>query len=165
MKSPALILLRGAPGSGKTTVAEQIIGMKPNWAHFEIDMYFKSFGEPYVFRPVDAPAADTWCRNATLGALSTGKVVVVSNNFIEPMEMGPYIEMVATGMADRLIVVNCLGEFPSVHGEPERRIERMRERIQQFDLTEYLSRLNVNADVMSTDALLGLVGLFDTQET
>ncbi|MDF5393465.1 AAA family ATPase, partial [Vibrio parahaemolyticus] len=76
MSLAKLILIRGLPGSGKTTLAKQLaieLGAK----HFEADMYFENDEGDYHFEPVQLPQAHEWCFQQTRKWLNKGRVVIV----------------------------------------------------------------------------------------
>lgn len=71
-----LILVRGLPGSGKSTYARSL-GIR----HYEADDFFQT-PNGWEFRPMELPAAHYWCLDATDTSLSIGESVVVSNTFV-----------------------------------------------------------------------------------
>ena len=85
---PRLVLIRGVPGSGKSTRARNFKG----YVHFEADMYFTKDGV-YSFDPDLLPAAHQWCIQKTRETLEQGSKVVVSNVFANAWEIKPYVEL------------------------------------------------------------------------
>ena len=79
-----LIILRGCPGSGKSTFAKTLGG-----AHFETDMYFVSDDGTYNFDPSKLRDAHNWCQNNVHTAMienntsGINKTIVVSNTFTQ----------------------------------------------------------------------------------
>lgn len=124
-----LILIRGLPGSGKTTVAKQFkrLGFK----HLEADMYFTDTNGGYTYMPSQIGWAHQWCRENADEALSLGKSVVVANTFSRVWEMEPYFEL-AEKYKIKPLVIQCCGQFVSEHGVPEETIERMRARWEPY---------------------------------
>lgn len=127
---PSLILIRGLPGSGKSTIARRLCRV-PNTAHFEADMFFMENGE-YKFDASMLPNAHRWCQNETRSALQAGMDVVVSNTFTTLREMEPYFAMAREfGLTPNVVLAE--GDFGNVHGVPAEALERMKRRF-QYDL-------------------------------
>ena len=124
-----LYLLRGLPGSGKTTLAKSIGGM-----HMEADKYFMDEGE-YKFDPSKTRDAHAWCQNA-VSVWMTNSVpkIVVSNTFTQEWEMEYYFELAKEHgyRVYSLIVENRHGESENTntHNVPKEKIDSMRERFQ-----------------------------------
>ena len=112
-----LILIRGLPGSGKTTMAAVLamIGYK----HFEADMFFE-VGGVYRYDSSRIRDAHAWCKQSTQDALTAGTRVVVSNTFTRLDEMGPY-----RSMTTNLQVIEARGQWENVHGVPAEMLARM----------------------------------------
>ena len=120
-----LVMIRGLPGSGKSTMAKSMTG----YMHYEADMYFMKDGE-YKFDQSKIADAHKWCQCATRLALKTAGVVV-SNTFTQKWEMQPYFDMAAElGVPVR--VIEATGNFNNIHGVPEAAIERMRARWEEL---------------------------------
>lgn len=85
-----LFLLRGIPGSGKSTVASSIGG-----THLESDMYFiDSITGDYIFNPNKLKEAHEWCQESVLSFMIAGESkIVVSNTFTQEWEMEPYYKI------------------------------------------------------------------------
>lgn len=117
-----LVLIRGLPGSGKSTIARSMAG----YVHLEADMFFAQDGE-YKFDAGKIKDAHAWCQAMTRDALSQEKDVVVSNTFTQQWEMIPYIRM-ATEYGIVAQIIEAKGNFMNVHGVPPEVIEKMRAR-------------------------------------
>lgn len=100
-----LVLIRGLPGSGKSTIARNMRGFE----HIEADMFFEQEGE-YRFDPAKLNDAHRYCLERTRAALAQGKNVVVSNTFSRCLEMAPYFSL---GVPVR--VIEAKGQFVSIH--------------------------------------------------
>lgn len=126
MKTPEreLLLIRGLPGSGKTTMAKEYA--KAGYAHCEADQYFEAGGE-YRFDPVKLRPAHDDCLRRAIAALDAGRSVVVSNTFTRLWEMEPYLKA-AKKRKINVRIVEATGSWPNVHGVPQDAIERMRAR-------------------------------------
>ena len=121
-----LILLRGLPGSGKTTFAKLLGG-----EHVEADLYFITDGE-YKFNPSKIKDAHEWCQDIVESYLRNEvEQVIVSNTFTQDWEMQLYMDL-ANKYGYRvtsLIVENRHGSN-SVHNVPEETIDKMKKRFQ-----------------------------------
>lgn len=119
-----LVLIRGLPGSGKSTMARG--AMFDDFEHYEADMFFELGGE-YCYDSSKIRDAHEWCQRETFKALSNGKSVVVSNTFTRRFEMYPYFDMAKTfGIEPRIMEAN--GSWPNVHGVPAKVVDMMRQR-------------------------------------
>jgi len=95
-----LILIRGLPGTGKTTLAKQLVaGASEDAKHCEADRFFykpdRNGGLQYVFDPSKLPEAHANCLSRTEHALKDGRSVVVSNTFTQRWEMEGYLKLYA----------------------------------------------------------------------
>lgn len=118
-----LTIIRGLPGSGKTTLARTIPAL-----HVEADMFFMRNGK-YEYNPKRIKEAHTWCQSVARFALGYGADVVVSNTFTTLKEIEPYLSMTW----DKLEVIKCVGEFGSVHDVPEETLAKMKARWQDYE--------------------------------
>ena len=86
-----LFVVRGLPGSGKSTYAKTLV--QPS-AHFEADQYFVRGGK-YNFDPSKLKDAHADCLARTRKAMVEGKHkrVAVSNTFTMKWEVQPYIDL------------------------------------------------------------------------
>lgn len=119
-----LILFRGLPGSGKSTMAESLCNEV--WS---ADMFFEKSGE-YIFDPTRLSEAHQWCRAHTEKSMDEGESLIgVANTFTEEWEMEPYFELAKRYgyQVSTLIVENRHGS-KNVHGAPDEAVERMRNR-------------------------------------
>jgi len=127
-----LFLLRGLPGSGKTTLAKSIGGI-----HIEADMYFMKDGE-YQFDVTKLRDAHQWCQEGvekSMRALDNPKIgtkrITVSNTFTQEWEMKPYFDLAEKHgyRVYSLIVENRHGGV-NEHGVPEDKLEIMKNRFE-----------------------------------
>ena len=115
-----LVLIRGLPGSGKSTMA-RVLAMV-GYEHFEADQFFMRDGV-YHFDGARVREAHAWCQRSTRQALQKGKRTVVSNTFTQLREMEPYL-----GMSRKVRVIEATGQWRNVHDVPPETLKRMAER-------------------------------------
>jgi len=122
-----LVLVRGLPGSGKSTFARKL----EYFEHVEADMFFVTKDGQYIYNPDLIKDAHNWCQETTFKALADGWDVVVSNTFSRIWEMEPYFKMAKTfGM--QLTVIKMEGNFETIHNVSADAIQRMRERWEDY---------------------------------
>ena len=127
-----LIIIRGLPGSGKTTIAKKmLVNECEGYSHYEADMFFEDEEGNYVFDHNLLKKAHAWCKGCTRLDLQNGKSVIVSNTFTQMWEMKPYIEM-AEGFGIEYEVIEVSGEYGSIHGVPDEVIQKMKERWEPY---------------------------------
>lgn len=130
---PTLTLVRGLPGSGKSTYA-QSLGIRN---HCEADQFFVTDALGYNFDPTKLKQAHAWCQERTAKALSRGEDAVVANTFTTEWEIKVYVDM-ARDAGARLRIVTMTGDYGSIHGVPDDAIERMRSRFLGQDELEQI---------------------------
>jgi predicted kinase len=121
-----LILIRGAPGSGKSYLARRLLA--PGRAIIEADMLFET-EDGYHFDPRRLGEAHAWCQANATQLMFTGATPIVANTFTKLWELEPYIA-VATGLNISIEVHHCTAQYPNEHGVPEAAVQRM---IQEYE--------------------------------
>ena len=119
-ESGELVLIRGLPGSGKSTMAHEMVAN--GFVHFEADMFFTVDGI-YAYDPARIQDAHAWCQRMTRQALRDGQRVVVSNTFTRLQEMRPYRSMTSS-----VQVLEARGRWMNAHGVPAEMVRRMAQR-------------------------------------
>lgn len=123
-----LVLVRGIPGSGKSTVANAI-STGNDWLHYEADMYFVDKNGNYDWDKSKIGDAHKWCQSMTENALNMEYNVVVSNTFTTIKELRPYFA-IARDLSITPIVITANGAFNNVHNVPLDTLAKMRDRFQ-----------------------------------
>lgn len=124
-----LYLIRGVPGSGKSTKAKRML--QPGWRHFEADQYFMRTGK-YRYDQSKSGEAHRWCQGQTFHALRRGETVIVSNTFVTVGRLQVYIDM-ANQLGVPYTVYTCQGDFGSIHDVPEDVMMAMRDAWEPFE--------------------------------
>jgi predicted kinase len=121
-----LILLRGLPGSGKSTFAEVIGGFR-----CEADMYFMEDGE-YKFDITRIEKAHRWCKEQCESFMVREKPkVIVSNTFTQEWEMEAYYELAKQyGYKVTSVIVENRHGSKSVHNVPDATMGNMLNRFE-----------------------------------
>lgn len=126
-----LIIIRGLPGAGKTTLAKKMIENNPSFLHFEADMYFEEDGV-YKFVASKIGKAHEWCQNSTKTALQHGKTAVVSNTFTTRWEVEPYLLM-AERLGIPYEIITLTDNYGSIHNVPQETINKMQARFENIE--------------------------------
>ena len=142
-----LILIRGIPGTGKTTLANKI-GML-NTHHYEADMFFgRNYQENFDVSLLRS--AHEWCRLSTKKSLLDGYSVIVSNTFTTEREIRPYIEL-GKEFGAEITIYELTKEYGSIHNVPAETMNRMRGRfIKTIDMN---SELLENVTIVDANTL------------
>lgn len=123
-----LILIRGLPGSGKTTLAKKLAAQH-DMIHFETDQFFEdnSYDGTYVHDRAKWSTYNKACFMATDAAMSDGKNVVVSNCFCSKASMTNYLTAAEKHNYQVLVLV-ADGKYKSVRGLPDEAFEQIASR-------------------------------------
>ena len=124
-----LILLRGLPGSGKSTVAKLLTA---DYGRFrEADMFFMENGV-YKFDPSKIKDAHAWCKNEVeYLMIYDSRKIVVSNTFTQAWEMVPYYELAEKyGYRVYSLIVENRHNGVNEHNVPEESLIKMRNRFE-----------------------------------
>jgi predicted kinase len=129
-----LYLVRGLPGSGKSTFARSI--SKP-YQIFEADQYFMKKGK-YNFDPTKLKAAHQDCKQRVANRMRENLFnsifftnIVVSNTFTQEWEMKFYRNVAKRyGYKVHTIIVENRHYGTNIHGVPEDKLKVMEDRFE-----------------------------------
>ena len=124
-----LTLIRGLPGSGKSTMARKI-ALETGALHVEADMWF-NYSEKW--RNESVKMAHAICQEQAHKSLYYGRDVVVSNTFTQQWEMQPYLDM-ARQYGAQVEIITATGDYGSIHNVPAEAIQAMRERWEEVSV-------------------------------
>jgi len=120
-----LRLVRGLPGSGKSTIAKEF-----GCLHLEADMYHMRDSE-YVFDPKHIKQSHAWCFKQAYESLQLGLDVVVSNTFVAKWEIQPYLDL-EKELGIKVVVITATGDYGNVHTVPTDVLDRMRSKWEEL---------------------------------
>ena len=130
-----LFLVRGLPGSGKTTFANHIWN---EYAVCEADKFFYDKEGNYNFDASKIKDAHAWCRNEVETRMKDHQInqqyypeIVVSNTFTQEWEMKDYYELAEKyGYKVVSLIIENRHNGKNVHGVPDDKLEIMRNRFE-----------------------------------
>ena len=129
-----LILLRGLPGSGKTTLANTILLIKCTTESnvLSADDFFINDRGDYEFDVNKIKEAHNYCQfRCSEKMRQKAERIIVANTFTQEWEMEQYFKMAETYnyRVHTVIVENRHGS-ENVHNVPENKLQQMKERFQ-----------------------------------
>jgi predicted kinase len=129
MLLPALILIRGLPGSGKSSVAA-VLSEENKYPVLSIDHYFTDNDGTYNFRFGENHVAYAQCKERTEECMKKGlQKVFVDNTFTMEWEMEPYFQLAQTyNYYLFVLTVENHGSFKNVHNVTDDQLKKMAEK-------------------------------------
>ena len=122
MKPKTLFIVRGLPGSGKSTFASYL-----DAEVWEADQFFQEL-DGYKFDPSRLKEAHAWCRDGVRQEMELGTArIAVANTSTQKWEYEPYLEL-AKEFGYRVFVITVEGDHGNIHDVPEDAIARMHAR-------------------------------------
>jgi len=115
-----LVIIRGLPGSGKSTIARTEYEYHK---HVEADMWHMT-PNGYDFKVDQMGVAHKWCELTVERWLRNGVNVVVSNTHINWEQTRPYLA-IAKRCGAEVQVIEADGNFENIHDVPAEIIEKM----------------------------------------
>ena len=131
-----LILVRGLPGSGKTTLSHIILQL-PNNLEQEVlsaDDFFENEDGDYNFDATKLKEAHNYCQFRCSERMRQKKArIVVANTFTQEWEMEIYFDMAKryNYRVHSIIVENRHGN-ENIHGVPEDKLKQMKDRFEIY---------------------------------
>lgn len=120
MEKPVLVILRGIPGSGKTTFAKTCLS---GFVYYDADM----FNDPFNYLNI---AWSHWkCLDNVKNSLIEGYDIVVANTFTQEWEYQKYIDLAKElDVVYHVLHVENHHGNKSIHDVPNSTIEKMKHR-------------------------------------
>jgi len=133
-----MILIRGLPGSGKSTYAmylqdayNKIDKVMPMWA--EADHRMHDDEGNYLFDPTLLEFVHKECwKDAQRAAIEGLPCIIVSNTFSQLWEIKPYKEL-AMAYGYTFDVIKVTSQYGNTHNVPEATIQKMKDRWQYYE--------------------------------
>ena len=127
-----LAIIRGLPGSGKSTFARHAF---KNFNQLEADQ-FHMIGDVYDYKIENASYAHMLCQARCARHLKNGWDVVVANTFTTKFEILPYVRM-AIHFQTTYEIYRMSDDFQwkSIHNVPDQVVEKMRSSLKKHHLS------------------------------
>lgn len=122
-----LTLVRGIPGSGKSTFAKRAF---PGALLLENDMFLMENGI-YKWSPEKVKAAVHLCMKMAKMALENCSDVVIANTFTKLMYIEAYSKL-ASEVGASFKVYRCNGNFKNVHNVPDNIVQKFSNAMEDF---------------------------------
>lgn len=126
-----LVLIRGIPGSGKSTEAEKLKrtydGFDIDYAHFENDDYYTDDDGVYNYVEGKHHEASVQCIDNTVQAMKNNvDAVIVSNCFLKWQTIKKYLKLSIRNNYEVLVIDKGTESYGNIHGVPDEVIEEMK---------------------------------------
>ena len=124
-----LYIVRGLPGSGKSSLAKKVTELV-----YSADDFFTNKKGEYNFNAKLLGKAHEWCWGKVRDAMFIGaEAVAVANTFTQTWEAEKYYQ-IAEEYEYSVFVIECQNDFGNVHNVPQESINAMKKRWEK-DLT------------------------------
>lgn len=135
--SKTLYIIRGLPGSGKSTLGERLADSYvdyhpkfggPKCHSYAADDWFTDKDGNYNFVHDELPQAHEDCRARVMGAMmSDAENIAVCNTFSQFWEAEPYVKL-CKQYGYTPVVLECQSQFGNIHDAPQESINAMANR-------------------------------------
>jgi len=123
-----LFIIRGLPGSGKSTAGERLT---PGYV-YSADDYFTDDDGNYIFDRNNLDEAHKDCQERVGDCMGTcGEDISVANTFTQFWEVKPYLDL-ADEHGYNVFIIVCTNDFGSTHDVPDEAVARMDARWEDF---------------------------------
>lgn len=130
--SSTMIIIRGIPGSGKSTVADALAAFHEDCIVCEADDFFYEetglHGQVYKFKPELLDAAHLWCYDKAREGCMQNKTVIVSNTSALEKHVQKYIDL-ANDFGYNIQIITCQSTFKSIHALSEEAMDKFDKRM------------------------------------
>ena len=124
-----LYLIRGVPGSGKSTFANQLLYQGVVYQVLEADKYFINGEGQYNFDPSKLREAHEWCQTRAKLYLLDGDSVAVANTSTTEKEVAIYQQIAELTDSNFVsIIVENRNNTENIHNVPAEKIQQMKNR-------------------------------------
>lgn len=131
---PTLLIIRGAPGAGKSTIARALINSVLFDAYIEADNYFQVNGK-YEFNINLIQEAHDYCFNSALEQMKRGRNIIISNTNTRKRDYQKYLDL-AEKYGYNIQVMTLQGPWKSEHDVPETTVKKMKARLANLLIEE-----------------------------
>lgn len=123
-----VIIIRGLPGCGKTTMAMQYYVNQKGYKHCEADHYFHNNGV-YSFNAAKLNEAHEYCINKALAEIERGGKVVISDTLARKWEIKEIMTSLPVNFND-VEILHCHGGTGSNKDVPDYYVNKVKDRWQ-----------------------------------
>lgn len=130
-----LIIIRGLPGAGKSTLASVLMNDTKRYVHLETDMYwYRNPNREYNFVFEELNRAHRWCLQTAEAFMANGLNIIQSNTNLVYSEVKNYVEFAkACEMHIMVYTLNKDKNFGSIHNVPKEVMDRMYNKMESHE--------------------------------